>query len=123
MPHTSGLTIRQHERETLALRVEFLVADAYRTQVRFSPVSNAAEPHMTRGIAQDISPDPRKTPHSMMEPLTMTAIRSAWRMVLRRWAMMTVVRLPERFLMFSTMVRSDTLSRDAVDSSIEKPCA
>jgi c-di-GMP-binding flagellar brake protein YcgR len=51
----SGLTIRQHERETLSLRAEFVVAEAHREQVRFSSMSNAAEPHVTRGSATDIS--------------------------------------------------------------------
>jgi len=55
MAQMSGLTIRQHERETLALRAEFVVADVHRAQVRFSSMSGAAEPHVTRGTASDIS--------------------------------------------------------------------
>lgn len=55
MAQKSGLTIRQHERETLALRIEFVVAEPHRGQVRFSSMSGAAEPHVTRGIAADIS--------------------------------------------------------------------
>ena len=56
MPQTSGLTVRQHERQTIDLRVEFVVGDEHREQVRFSPTSNAAEPFVTRGTASDISP-------------------------------------------------------------------
>ncbi len=55
MAQMSGLTIRQHERETLALRAEFVVADTHRAQVRFASMSGAAEPHVTRGTASDIS--------------------------------------------------------------------
>jgi hypothetical protein len=55
MSQTSGLTIRQHQRETIALRVEFVVADVHREQVRFSSLSSAVEPHVTRGTAMDVS--------------------------------------------------------------------
>ncbi|MHC5112894.1 MAG: PilZ domain-containing protein [Planctomycetota bacterium] len=55
MSQTSGLTIRQHAREALELRVEFVVREAHREQVRFSPMSSAPQPHVTRGTAQDIS--------------------------------------------------------------------
>ncbi len=52
---TSGLTVRQHERESVELAVEFVVCDEHREQVRFSPSSAAAEPHVTRGLATDLS--------------------------------------------------------------------
>jgi c-di-GMP-binding flagellar brake protein YcgR len=55
MTQKSGLTIRQHERESLGLRIEFVVAEQHRGQVRFSAISGAAEPHVTRGVAADIS--------------------------------------------------------------------
>lgn len=55
MAQMSGLTIRQHERETLALRAEFVIGEPHRSQVRFNSMSGAAEPHVTRGVASDIS--------------------------------------------------------------------
>ncbi|MBT8486817.1 MAG: PilZ domain-containing protein [Phycisphaerales bacterium] len=55
MSQTSGLTIRQHARESLELRAEFVVSDAHREQVRFSPMSGSTEAHVTRGVASDIS--------------------------------------------------------------------
>ena len=55
MTQTSGLTVRQHEREALELSAEFVVCEQHREQVRFSAMSGAAEPHVTRGIATDIS--------------------------------------------------------------------
>jgi hypothetical protein len=56
MSQTSGLTVRQHEREAFELTVEFVVCEDHREQVRFSPMSAAPEPHVTRGTATDISP-------------------------------------------------------------------
>jgi c-di-GMP-binding flagellar brake protein YcgR len=56
MSQTSGLTVRQHEREAFELTVEFVVCEAHREQVRFSPMSSAPEPHVIRGTARDISP-------------------------------------------------------------------
>lgn len=55
MAQASGLTVRQHEREAFELSVEFVVCEAHREQVRFSPMSAAQEPHVTRGTATDIS--------------------------------------------------------------------
>lgn len=56
MTHLSGLTVRQHEREAVELSVEFVVCDKHREQVRYSAMSGAAESHVTRGVATDISP-------------------------------------------------------------------
>ena len=55
MAQTSGLTVRQHQRKSLALRVEFVICEAHRDQVRFSPMSSASEAHVTCGTATDIS--------------------------------------------------------------------
>ncbi len=55
MSQRSGLTIRQHEREAIALRAEFVVAPTHGDQVRFTPMSGAAEAHVTRGTATDVS--------------------------------------------------------------------
>ena len=56
MSQKSGLTVRQHEREAVELSVEFVVAEPHREQVRFSAMSGAAQGHVTRGAATDISP-------------------------------------------------------------------
>jgi len=56
MAKLSGLTVRQHEREAVELPVEFVVSEAHREQVRFSAICTAPEPHLTRGIAVDMSP-------------------------------------------------------------------
>ena len=55
MSHSSGLTVRHYERETIELTVEFIVCDAHREQVRFSPMSTAVQPHVARGQAVDVS--------------------------------------------------------------------
>lgn len=55
MSQTSGLTVRQHEREGINVPIEFVVDPAHASQVRFSSSSSAAGPTMLRGIAQDIS--------------------------------------------------------------------
>lgn len=55
MSRSTGLTKRQFEREAFAAPVEFIVAPDYREQVRFSANSAAAEPHIVRGEAVDIS--------------------------------------------------------------------
>lgn len=55
MSEISGLTVRQHERATVELSVEFVVGPRHRDQVRFSPMCSAAEPHATRGKAIDVS--------------------------------------------------------------------
>ena len=52
---TSGLTVRQHEREGNEVPIEFVVCEAHATQVRFSPSSGALTPHVIRGEAIDIS--------------------------------------------------------------------
>ena len=56
MSSTTGLTVRQHERDNIELSVEFVVCEKDREQVQFSPMSTAAEPHSTCGRAVDISP-------------------------------------------------------------------
>lgn len=55
MPQTSGLTVRQHEREGIQLPVDFLVRPQHSAQVHFSPGSSAIGPHAIRGTAVDIS--------------------------------------------------------------------
>lgn len=55
MPDTSGLIIRQHEREEIELSVEFVVGDGHREQVRFSPMSSAPKAYVARGKAIDLS--------------------------------------------------------------------
>jgi c-di-GMP-binding flagellar brake protein YcgR len=55
MPQTSGLTVRQHEREGLQVPVEFVVSEKHRAQVHFSPASSALGQHAIRGQAVDIS--------------------------------------------------------------------
>ncbi|MHC5004922.1 MAG: hypothetical protein ACYTJ0_17580 [Planctomycetota bacterium] len=56
MPQTSGLTVRQHERQSIDLRVEFAVLDQHRQQVSFSNASSALDSFVIRGRAVDISP-------------------------------------------------------------------
>jgi len=55
MSQTSGLTVRQHEREGIEVPVEFLVCDEHGGQVHFSPASSASGQHAVRGKAVDIS--------------------------------------------------------------------
>lgn len=55
MLKTSGLTVRQHEREGIEVPIEFAVCPAHDSQVRFSPSSSAASAGMVRGQAVDIS--------------------------------------------------------------------
>ena len=56
MAKQSGLIIRQHEREELGLRVEFVVTEGHRKQVRFSAMSGASSSHVAAGTALDVSP-------------------------------------------------------------------
>jgi c-di-GMP-binding flagellar brake protein YcgR len=56
MRQTSGLTIRQHEREGIQVPIEFVVSEHHTAQVRFSPSSSAAQSNTVRGRAVDISP-------------------------------------------------------------------
>jgi c-di-GMP-binding flagellar brake protein YcgR len=56
MRQTSGLTIRQHEREGIEVPIEFVVCEQHSAQVRFSPSSAAAHSTTIRGRAVDISP-------------------------------------------------------------------
>ncbi|MEM7229567.1 MAG: PilZ domain-containing protein [Planctomycetota bacterium] len=56
MTKTTGLTIRQHERSSIALDAEFVVSARDSAQVRFSPSSSARDKSTVRGIATDISP-------------------------------------------------------------------
>jgi hypothetical protein len=53
---TTGLTVRQYEREHVRLPIELVLADQHATQVRFSQSSTAAGRHAIRGLAVDISP-------------------------------------------------------------------
>lgn len=55
MAEQSGLTVRQHEREAVRFRVEFVVAEEYRRQVAFSQLSKAHDAHAFAGEAVDIS--------------------------------------------------------------------
>lgn len=50
-----GLSVRQHERESIRLPVEFIVCDEHREQVRFSSSSTAGSPHVIQGTVNDIS--------------------------------------------------------------------
>lgn len=52
---TSGLTVRQHEREGIQVPVELNLAGPWAAQVRFSPSSNARTAHTIRGEAVDVS--------------------------------------------------------------------
>jgi len=54
MPNDS-LSARQEDRRPLALRAEFEVSQAHREQVRYSPSSNAPQPHSVAGSSLDIS--------------------------------------------------------------------
>ena len=53
---SSGLRVRQHHRREIELPVEFVVAQEYRDQVRFSSQSSAIDDHSLRGTSVDISP-------------------------------------------------------------------
>jgi c-di-GMP-binding flagellar brake protein YcgR len=55
MATSSGLNVRQHERQGLEMPVEFVIAPPHGTQVRFSSSSSAAGPAVIRGEAMDIS--------------------------------------------------------------------
>ena len=52
----SGLRVRQHHRREIELPVEFVVAEEYRDQLRFSSQSSAINDHSLRGTSVDISP-------------------------------------------------------------------
>jgi len=56
MSSQSGLRVRQHHRREIELPVEFVVAEEYRDQVRFSSNSSAINDHSLRGTSVDISP-------------------------------------------------------------------
>ena len=56
MSSDSGLRVRQHHRREIELPVEFVVAEEYRDQVRFSSNSSAINDHSLRGTSVDISP-------------------------------------------------------------------
>ena len=56
MSSQSGLRVRQHHRREIELPVEFVVAEEYREQVRFSAQSSAIDDHTLRGTSVDISP-------------------------------------------------------------------
>lgn len=52
---TSGLTIRQHEREGVDLPVELIIQDQHCPQLRFAMSAASAGRHSVRGRAIDIS--------------------------------------------------------------------
>jgi hypothetical protein len=56
MIQTSGLTVRQHEREGIEVPVDFEVCAEHAAQVHFSTGSSALGQHAIRGRAVDISP-------------------------------------------------------------------
>ncbi len=56
MSSQSGLRVRQHHRREIELPVEFVVAEEYRDQLRFSAKSLAINDHALRGTSVDISP-------------------------------------------------------------------
>lgn len=56
MSKTSGLTVRQHEREGIQVPIEFVVCEEHRGQVHFSSSSSALGQHAVKGMAVDISP-------------------------------------------------------------------
>lgn len=56
MSQTTGLTVRQYERESLELPIEFTVCDEHSGQVKFSSSSSAAGQHVIRGTLLDVSP-------------------------------------------------------------------
>jgi hypothetical protein len=57
VPKTStGLTVRQYEREELELPVEFSIGDEHTRQIKLSSTSSAPSAHMIRGTLRDISP-------------------------------------------------------------------
>ena len=56
MSQTSGLTVRQHEREGINVPVEFIICDEHKSQVHFSSASSALGQHAIKATALDISP-------------------------------------------------------------------
>ncbi len=56
MSSQSGLRVRQHHRREIELPVEFVIAEEYRDQLRFSSKSSAIDDHSLRGTSVDISP-------------------------------------------------------------------
>jgi hypothetical protein len=56
MSKTSGLTVRQHEREGIQVPIEFVICEEHRAQVHFSSTSSAIGQHAVKGQAVDISP-------------------------------------------------------------------
>lgn len=55
MAQISGLTVRQHERESIELEAEFVIADELRPQIRFTPASQAKGQYVLRGSLRDLS--------------------------------------------------------------------
>ena len=55
VPDSTGLTMRQFDRDAIELRAEFVVDPAHGEQVRFSASSGAADTHVAWGTAVDIS--------------------------------------------------------------------
>lgn len=55
MAPISGLTVRQHKRESIDLPVQFIVDETHRAQVRFTVSSTAVNQNTIQGIATDLS--------------------------------------------------------------------
>lgn len=53
---TTGLTVRQYEREHVRLPIELTICSEHSAQVRFSQSSSAAGQHKIKGLAVDLSP-------------------------------------------------------------------
>jgi hypothetical protein len=56
VPQSTGLTVRQFERESLELPIELTVCDEHAAQVRFSASSSAASQRVVHGTLMDVSP-------------------------------------------------------------------
>ena len=55
MGQITGLTVRQHERESIELGAEFVIADELRSQIRFTPESSAKGQYVLAGSVRDLS--------------------------------------------------------------------
>lgn len=55
MAENSGLTVRQHRRDSIELAIEFVVCDEHAAQVQFSPASSAVDQRAIEGITVDVS--------------------------------------------------------------------
>jgi len=55
MIETSGLTVRQHERQEVAFPIELDIVPEHRAQVTFSASSGVSRPHIVEGETVDVS--------------------------------------------------------------------